>query len=350
MPICLDCSVDFLWLEDEVCVCNKCLELRDKSKIEKVSIRADSIPRIIFDLPGAAEQIGNFQTSDFTSDIWELAQGYKTNRFRHAFRPTPYTESEPAENACGVTSAASKLIKIKALDKARFRQCDWFTNAQEDLPIFDVIATRHMRKNLQRQQKFIGKAAAQAKARPGQAGPPSYGLAWDSEKPKPPKAGRSPGFQAEPRPEHHYLATIMRCCQSVREARESRIGEKAKLFNLKLLSGPPKQFGTWYLGHCSLFVDLCCPKRRSPKGLNTCPFHCKYTLKSHFSPFCTTLGILRSDLRVFNLIKWRHVKRLERVTRGNWDNGSDRDQKQVTVPEQLVVMVQYIGHVDGSAN
>ncbi|KAJ7189386.1 hypothetical protein GGX14DRAFT_609368 [Mycena pura] len=40
---------------------------------------------------------------------------------------------------------------------------------------------------------------------PSQAGPPSYGLAWDSEKPKPPKAGRSPGFQAEPRPEHHYF-------------------------------------------------------------------------------------------------------------------------------------------------
>src|ERR1700761_7249388 len=53
--------------------------------------------------------------------------------------------------------------------------------------------------------KKKGKTAAQARARPGQAGPPSYGLAWDSGKPKPPKAGRSPGFQAEPRPEHHCV-------------------------------------------------------------------------------------------------------------------------------------------------
>ncbi|KAJ7203882.1 hypothetical protein GGX14DRAFT_398633 [Mycena pura] len=42
------------------------------------------------------------------------------------------------------------------------------------------------------------------------------------------------------------------------------------------------------------------------------------------------------------------VQQLERVTRGNWDNGSDRDKKQVTVPEQLVVMVQYCTHAVAS--
>ncbi|KAJ7207274.1 hypothetical protein GGX14DRAFT_396679 [Mycena pura] len=210
MPVCLDCSVDFPWLEDEVYVCNKCLELRDKSEIEKVSIRekpqcmscsvvfsqlrntlcnscchklaqADSIPRIIFDLPGAAEQIGNFQTSDFTSDIWELAQGYK--RIASDTRlGLPRTLNQSLQKTpAGITSAASKLIKIKALDKAlpgiakgmtRIQEAKEMReqgkkikmiitlgiseglkrivlvpsmrlvhNAQEDLPIFDVIGT-----------------------------------------------------------------------------------------------------------------------------------------------------------------------------------------------------------------
>jgi hypothetical protein len=80
--------------------------------------QADSIPRIIFDLPGAAEQIGNFQTSDFTFDIWELAQGYK--RIASDTRlGLPRTLNQSLQKTpAGITSAASKLLKIKALDKA----------------------------------------------------------------------------------------------------------------------------------------------------------------------------------------------------------------------------------------
>lgn len=55
MPICLDCSVDFPWLEDEDRVCNKCLELRDKSEIDKASIRV----RIIYSSLPAAHRIFN---------------------------------------------------------------------------------------------------------------------------------------------------------------------------------------------------------------------------------------------------------------------------------------------------
>ncbi|KAJ6579037.1 hypothetical protein B0H10DRAFT_2189124 [Mycena sp. CBHHK59/15] len=110
MPICADCSIDFHGLTTDVC--NKCQVLGGKSEIEKISIRAkgqclacslvygqlqdalcnscchlyasaDSVPRQIFDLPGANEQIINHQTSDFTSELWETVQGYKQTASDH---------------------------------------------------------------------------------------------------------------------------------------------------------------------------------------------------------------------------------------------------------------------------
>ncbi|KAJ6515067.1 hypothetical protein C8R47DRAFT_1276176 [Mycena vitilis] len=104
MPICGDCSLDFYLLDKPTCF--KCMQLEGKSEPEKDTIRrknqcrccsvvfqnlpdslcqsccnafakADSIPRVIMDLQGAVDQIQSHQTSDLTSEIWELAKGYK---------------------------------------------------------------------------------------------------------------------------------------------------------------------------------------------------------------------------------------------------------------------------------
>ncbi|KAJ6476837.1 hypothetical protein C8R45DRAFT_934492 [Mycena sanguinolenta] len=56
---------------------------------------------------------------------------------------------------------------------------------------------------VQLSQKISPKPRPRPKPGRGRAGPGGGGLAWDFQKPKPPKPGRSPGFQAEPRPEHH---------------------------------------------------------------------------------------------------------------------------------------------------
>ncbi|KAJ6472950.1 hypothetical protein DFH09DRAFT_1110044 [Mycena vulgaris] len=108
MTVCNGCSIDFYGLADDTC--HKCKELAGKSEPEKVSIRCtasfrlccvtvvakftaslhildspirahvpclangDSVPKQIFQLPGANEQLVSFKTSDLTSKLLETAQ------------------------------------------------------------------------------------------------------------------------------------------------------------------------------------------------------------------------------------------------------------------------------------
>lgn len=44
---------------------------------------ADSIPKQIFELEGANDQILNFQTSDLTTQLWEIAHGFKKTASDH---------------------------------------------------------------------------------------------------------------------------------------------------------------------------------------------------------------------------------------------------------------------------
>ncbi|KAJ7138884.1 hypothetical protein C8R46DRAFT_1234129 [Mycena filopes] len=150
MTICTGCSLDFYGLAHETCY--KCKELSGKSDTEKVAIRkkgqclacsvvyselqaalcatccqiyvsADSIPKAIFELPGASEQLLSFQTSDFTAQLWEVAQGYKKTASDHRLG-LPRTQNPSLQKAAlaavptkkaapGISKGATILQEMK---------------------------------------------------------------------------------------------------------------------------------------------------------------------------------------------------------------------------------------------
>ncbi|KAJ6579717.1 hypothetical protein DFH09DRAFT_1446198 [Mycena vulgaris] len=194
MTVCQDCSENFYGLEEGAC--NKCLQLDGKSPIDQASIRlqdplcrscclklakADSVPRSIIDVPGAFEQIQGFQTSDFISEFWELAQGYKqtasdtrlglprtqnsnlqkTHPASHSGSVRGQLHAKTLEKAIpGIAKGMTRVEEMKDT-KARGKRIKMIIslavnngkklttvssirivhNAQEDLPIYDVIGT-----------------------------------------------------------------------------------------------------------------------------------------------------------------------------------------------------------------
>ncbi|KAF8164041.1 hypothetical protein K438DRAFT_1775736 [Mycena galopus ATCC 62051] len=131
MPICADCSLDFHGLEGRCC--NKCVELEGKSDIDQVSIRlqdpfcngccnkfvkAESVPRVILDVPGAYEQIHNYQTSDYTSEIWELAQGYKQIASNSRLGLPRTLNANLQKTPSGISAGLRQQVKNRALEKA----------------------------------------------------------------------------------------------------------------------------------------------------------------------------------------------------------------------------------------
>ncbi|KAJ7474430.1 hypothetical protein B0H11DRAFT_2282268 [Mycena galericulata] len=144
MPVCQGCSIDFYGLTHEICY--KCQELAGKSEPEKGPIRnkgqcmgcavvygelqaslcnsccqnyakADSIPSQILKLNGAHEQIQGFQTSDFTSELWEIAQGYKRTASDHRLGIPRVQNSSllKAANAATLKKATPGISKGAAL-------------------------------------------------------------------------------------------------------------------------------------------------------------------------------------------------------------------------------------------
>jgi hypothetical protein len=69
-------------------------------------------------LPGATDQITNFQTSDFTSEIWGLAQGYKQTASDTRLGLPRALNKSLQKTPAGITNAAKKANQIKALEKA----------------------------------------------------------------------------------------------------------------------------------------------------------------------------------------------------------------------------------------
>ncbi|KAJ6450145.1 hypothetical protein C8R45DRAFT_1084008 [Mycena sanguinolenta] len=129
MPICTDCSTDFYSLEEPAC--NKCVALKEAAQIDKAAIRnplcnrcchllaqADSIPRIVLNIPGATEQITTYQTSDFTSEIWGLAQGYKRMASDTRLGLPRALNTSLQKTPAGMTSMSKKLLQTKALERA----------------------------------------------------------------------------------------------------------------------------------------------------------------------------------------------------------------------------------------
>ncbi|KAJ7149433.1 hypothetical protein C8R43DRAFT_951913 [Mycena crocata] len=141
MSVCQDCSVDFHGLE--TAVCNKCTQADGQSDIDKASIRAkpqcrccsvifsqlqevfcnrcchdlasaETLPRAILDLPGAYDQISNFKTSDYTSEIWELAEGYKRTASDTRLG-LPRTQNTSLRKT---PSALRQAERLRALEKA----------------------------------------------------------------------------------------------------------------------------------------------------------------------------------------------------------------------------------------
>ncbi|KAJ6505038.1 hypothetical protein C8R45DRAFT_1181007 [Mycena sanguinolenta] len=172
MPICTDCSTDFYSLEEPAC--NKCVALKEAAQIDEAAIRvrifslenkhhrnacharyvmlnfrircvtvavicwvtyifrnifkaavltlcpaqADSIPRIVLNIPGATEQITIYQTSDFTSEIWGLAQGYKRMASDTRLGLPRALNTSLQKTPAGMTSMSKKLLQTKALERA----------------------------------------------------------------------------------------------------------------------------------------------------------------------------------------------------------------------------------------
>ncbi|KAJ6499850.1 hypothetical protein DFH09DRAFT_1336327 [Mycena vulgaris] len=133
MTVCNGCSIDFYGLADDTC--HKCKELAGKSEPEKVSIRnkgqclgcavvygelqtvlcngcsqiyanGDSVPKQIFQSPGANEQLLSFKTSDLTSELWEMAQGFKKTASDHRLG-LPRVQNKSLQKA-GTASALKK--------------------------------------------------------------------------------------------------------------------------------------------------------------------------------------------------------------------------------------------------
>ncbi|KAJ6520576.1 hypothetical protein DFH09DRAFT_1426935 [Mycena vulgaris] len=160
MTVCQDCSENFYGLEEA---------------------KADSVPRSIIDVPGAFEQIQGFQTSDFISEFWELAQGYKqtasdtrlglprtqnsnlqkTHPASHSGSVRGQLHAKTLEKAIpGIAKGMTRVEEMKDT-KARGKRIKMIIslavnngkklttvssirivhNAQEDLPIYDVIGT-----------------------------------------------------------------------------------------------------------------------------------------------------------------------------------------------------------------
>jgi hypothetical protein len=64
------------------------------------------------------DQIATFQTSDFTFEIWELAQGYKQTASDTRLGLPRALNTSLQKTPAGVVNAAKKSAQIKALEKA----------------------------------------------------------------------------------------------------------------------------------------------------------------------------------------------------------------------------------------
>ncbi|KAJ7210227.1 hypothetical protein C8J57DRAFT_1608161 [Mycena rebaudengoi] len=155
MTICSECSIDFYLLDNEIC--NKCIQKQGVSATEKGHIAvwsltsrspnvthtitfqqkgqcmacslvygelqeslcnkcckefasAESIPRALFDIPGASEQILNYQSSDSTSQLWEAAYGYKQTASDHRLG-VPRAQNASLRKTPAALATLSKLQK-----------------------------------------------------------------------------------------------------------------------------------------------------------------------------------------------------------------------------------------------
>ncbi|KAF8182785.1 hypothetical protein K438DRAFT_1767220 [Mycena galopus ATCC 62051] len=122
--------LDFHGLEGRHC--NKCVELEGKSEIYQVSIRlqdpfcngccnkfakVESVPLAILDVPSAYEQINNYQTSDYTSEIWELAQGYKQIASNSRIGLPCTLNANLQKTPSGISAGLRQQVKNHALEK-----------------------------------------------------------------------------------------------------------------------------------------------------------------------------------------------------------------------------------------
>jgi len=73
---------------------------------------AENIPKQIFELPGAAQQILNFQSSESTSELWEIAHGYKKTASDHRLGlPRVQNQSLKKAAAAGVAKNVPGIAK-----------------------------------------------------------------------------------------------------------------------------------------------------------------------------------------------------------------------------------------------
>ncbi|KAJ6590935.1 hypothetical protein DFH09DRAFT_1273648 [Mycena vulgaris] len=102
------CSVVFAQLQDPLCR-SCCFKLA----------KAESAPRSIIDVSGAFEQIQGFQASNFISEFWELAQGYKqTASDTHLGLPRTQNSNLQKTHPASHSGSVRGQLHAKTLEKA----------------------------------------------------------------------------------------------------------------------------------------------------------------------------------------------------------------------------------------
>jgi hypothetical protein len=112
----MTCSLVYGELQESLC--NKCCKefgkfqarIRRRDLLNSYPASADSIPRVLIDIPGASEQILNYQSSDSTSQLWEAAYGYKQTASDHRLG-VPCTQNVSLRKTPAALAALSKLQK-----------------------------------------------------------------------------------------------------------------------------------------------------------------------------------------------------------------------------------------------